>query len=105
MWLEMKCRGFRLTRADSLIEIAATLAAYRHDRFKSADISLLITLFGKIGFSGNERGKMNCSRREPPTHDAFLLSMPMPRPGGPTQSSDASQSGSSACGRATQAAA
>jgi hypothetical protein len=41
-------------RADSfLIEIAATLmAAYRHDRFKSADISLLITLFGKIGFSG-----------------------------------------------------
>ena len=57
----MKCRGFWPTRADSfLIEIAATLmAAYRHDRIKSADISLLITLLGMIGFSGNERSKMN----------------------------------------------
>jgi hypothetical protein len=42
MWLEMKCRGFWLTRADSFL-IETLMAAYRHDRFKSADISLLAT--------------------------------------------------------------
>jgi hypothetical protein len=43
-----------------LVEIAVTLmAAYRTDRLKSGNISLLIGLLGKIGFSPNERGKMD----------------------------------------------
>jgi hypothetical protein len=43
-----------------LVEIAATLMArYRIDELKSGDVSLLIGLLGKIGFSPNERGKMN----------------------------------------------
>ena len=65
MWLEMKSRGYWLTSADRfLVEIAATLMArYRIDKLKSGDVSLLIGLLGKIGFSPNERGKLNL-----PTH-------------------------------------
>jgi hypothetical protein len=61
MWLEMKSHGYWLTSADRfLVEIAATfMAGYRSDKIKSADTSLLIGLLGKIGFSPNERGKMN----------------------------------------------
>ena|ERR1035437_6085488 len=60
-WLEMKSRGYWLTSADRfLVEIAATLmAAYRDDTLKSGHVSLLIGLLGKIGFSPNERGKLN----------------------------------------------
>jgi hypothetical protein len=43
-----------------LVEIAAALMArYRIDELKSGDVSLLISLLGKIGFSPNERGWMN----------------------------------------------
>jgi hypothetical protein len=61
MWQEMKSRGFWLTSADKfLVEIAATLMAkYQADNLKSGDVSLLISLLGKIGFSPNERGRMN----------------------------------------------
>jgi hypothetical protein len=60
-WLEMKDWGYWLTSADRfLVEIAATLVArYRIDELKSGDVSLLIGLLGKIGFSPNERGRMN----------------------------------------------
>jgi hypothetical protein len=60
-WLEMKYRGYWLTSADRfLVEIAAGLMArYRIDELKSGDMSMLITLLGKIGFSPNDRGKMN----------------------------------------------
>jgi hypothetical protein len=61
MWLEMKSHGFWLTSADQfLVEIAATyMAAYRGDKLKAADTSLLIGLLNKIGFSPTERRKMN----------------------------------------------
>jgi hypothetical protein len=61
MWLQMKSRGYWLTSADQfLVEIAATLMArYRIDELRSGDVSLLIGLLGKIGFSPSERGKMN----------------------------------------------
>jgi hypothetical protein len=61
MWLEMKARGYWLTSADRfLVEIAATLMArYRTDKLKSGDVSQLIGLLGKIGFSPNERNKLN----------------------------------------------
>jgi hypothetical protein len=61
MWLHMRSRGYWLTSADKfLVEIAATLMArYRIDELKSGDVSLLIGLLGKIGFSPNERGKLN----------------------------------------------
>jgi hypothetical protein len=57
----MKSRGYWLTSADRfLVEIADTLMArYRLDELKSADVSLLIGLLGKIGFSPGERGRMN----------------------------------------------
>jgi hypothetical protein len=43
-----------------LVEIAtALMARYRNDELKSGDVSLLIGLRGKIGFSPRERGKMN----------------------------------------------
>lgn len=60
-WLEMKSYGFWLTSADQfLVEIAATyMAAYRGDKLKSADTSLLIGLLNKIGFSPKERGAFN----------------------------------------------
>jgi hypothetical protein len=60
-WFEMRSRGYWLTSADRfLVEIAATLMArYRIDELKSGEISLLIGLFGKIGLSPNERGRMN----------------------------------------------
>jgi hypothetical protein len=50
-------------------ETAATLMA-RHgiDELKSGDVSLLICLLGKIGFSPNERGRMNL-----PTNSTDLL--------------------------------
>jgi hypothetical protein len=49
----MKSCGYWLTSADRfLVEIAATLMArYRIDELKSGDVSLLIGLLGKIGFS------------------------------------------------------
>jgi hypothetical protein len=57
----MKARGHWLTSADRfLVEIAATLMArYRVDELKSADVSQLIGLLGKIEFSPVERGKMD----------------------------------------------
>jgi hypothetical protein len=56
-----EARGYWLTSADKfLVEIAATLTArYRIDELNSGDVSTLITLLGKMGFSPNERGKMN----------------------------------------------
>jgi hypothetical protein len=61
MWLDMKPRGYWLTSADQFfVEIAATLMArYRIDQLQSGDVSQLIGLLGKIGFSPNERGRMN----------------------------------------------
>jgi hypothetical protein len=60
-WLEMKSWGYWLTSADQfLVAIAATLMArYRIDELKSGDVSLLIGLLGKIGFSPKERGALN----------------------------------------------
>jgi hypothetical protein len=60
-WLEMRNRGHWLTSADRfLVEIAATLMArYRFDEIKSGDVSQLIGLLGKIGFSPKERGSMD----------------------------------------------
>jgi hypothetical protein len=60
-WLEMRERGFWLTSADRfLVEIAASLLARcRSDEIKLGDVSLLIGLLGKIGFSPKERGSMN----------------------------------------------
>jgi hypothetical protein len=60
LWLEMGSRGHWLTDAARfLVEIAATLMArYRIDELKSGDLSLLIGLFGKIGFSPTERSKL-----------------------------------------------
>jgi hypothetical protein len=60
-WQEMKSRGYWLTSADRfLVEIAATLMArYRINELKSGDVSLLIGLLGKIGFSPSERIKLN----------------------------------------------
>ena len=61
MWLEMKSRGYWLTSADRfLVEIAAALMAhYRIGELNSGDVPLLIGLLGNIGFSPNERGRMN----------------------------------------------
>lgn len=61
MWLEMQSRGYWLTSADQfLVEVAAgMMARYRIEELKAGDVSLLIGLLGKIGFSPNERGKMN----------------------------------------------
>jgi hypothetical protein len=43
-----------------LVEIAVTLMGrYRIDELKSGDVSQLIRLLGKIGFSPSERVKMN----------------------------------------------
>jgi phage terminase small subunit len=60
MWRKMKSRGYWLTSADRfLVEIAATLMArYRADELRFGDVSQLIGLLGKIGFSPSERGKM-----------------------------------------------
>jgi hypothetical protein len=60
-WLEMRSRGYWLTSADRfLVEIAARfMADYRADKLKSGDVSLLIGLLGKIGFSPKERGALN----------------------------------------------
>jgi hypothetical protein len=60
MWLAIQSRGYWLTSADRfLVEIAATLMArYRIDDLKSGDVSMLITLLGKIGFSPGERAKI-----------------------------------------------
>jgi hypothetical protein len=60
----MKSRGHWLTSADRfLIEIAATLTArYRIDKPKAGDVSLLIALLGKIGFSPIERGTLKSLR-------------------------------------------
>jgi hypothetical protein len=57
----MKARGFWLTSADKyLVETAATLmAAHREGRLKSAGAATLIGLLGKIGFSPNDRVKLN----------------------------------------------
>jgi hypothetical protein len=60
-WQEMKLRGWWLTSADRfLVEIAATLMTrYRLSKIQSGDVSQLIGLLGKIGFSPKERGSMN----------------------------------------------
>jgi hypothetical protein len=60
-WYEMESWGYWLTSADQfLVAIAATLMArYRIDELKSGDVSLLIGLLGKIGFSPKERGALN----------------------------------------------
>ncbi|MFY9952379.1 hypothetical protein [Bradyrhizobium sp.] len=60
-WTEMESWGFWLTSADQfLVAIAATLIArYRIDELKSGDVSLLIGLLGKLGFSPRERGALN----------------------------------------------
>jgi hypothetical protein len=65
MWRDIRTHGYWLTSADKfLVEIAATLMArYRLDDLKSRDVSQLIGLLGKIGFSPKERGSMNL-----PTH-------------------------------------
>jgi hypothetical protein len=57
----MKLYGYWLTSADRfLVEIAATfLARYRVDNLKSGDVSLLIGLLAKLGFSPRERGALN----------------------------------------------
>jgi hypothetical protein len=64
-WREMRERGWWLTSADRfLVEIAATLMArYSGDNVKSGDVSLLIGLLGKIGFSPKERGALNLPTR------------------------------------------
>jgi hypothetical protein len=63
MWQAMQSRGYWLTSGDRfLVEIAAALMArYRIDQLKSGDVSQLIGLLSKIGFSPSERGKMNLS--------------------------------------------
>lgn len=63
-WAEMESWGFWLTSADQfLVAIAATLIArYWIDELKSGDVSPLIGLLGKLGFSPRERGALN-----PPT--------------------------------------
>ena len=60
-WLELREHGFWLTSADRfLVQIAATLMArYRFEEIKSGDVSQLIGLLGKIGFSPKDRGSMN----------------------------------------------
>ena len=69
MWQKMKSRGYWLTSADRfLVEIAASLmASYHGDKLKSGDVSLLIGLLGKIGFSPSERGKIKISNFDPKT--------------------------------------
>lgn len=64
-WQEMQSRGFWLTSADRfLVEIAATLMTrYRFSEIKSGDVSQLIGLLGKIGFSPKERGALNLPTR------------------------------------------
>jgi hypothetical protein len=67
-WLGWKCNiaaGGWLTSAERfLVEIAATLMArYRSDELKSGDVSLLIGLLGKIGFSPKDRGALNLPAR------------------------------------------
>jgi hypothetical protein len=57
----MQHRGFWLTSADRfLVEIAAVLMArYRIEELRSGDVSLLIGLLGKLGFSPKDRGALN----------------------------------------------
>jgi hypothetical protein len=64
-WLEMKSRGYWLTSADRfLVEIAASLMArYRVNELKSGDVSLLIGLLSKLGFSPKERCALNLPTR------------------------------------------
>jgi hypothetical protein len=61
MWLAMQSRGYWLTSADQfLVEIAASLMArYRRDGLSPGDVSQMIGLLGKIGFSSGKRGKMD----------------------------------------------
>jgi len=61
-WRELQSEGSSwLKSADKyLLEIAASFVArYRSDELTSGDVSLLIGLLGKLGFSPNERGRMN----------------------------------------------
>ena len=60
-WFEMEASGFWLKSPDQfLVAIAAALMArYRIDELKSGDVSLLIGLLGKLGFSPKERGALN----------------------------------------------
>jgi hypothetical protein len=61
MWSGMKSDGFWLTSADKfLVQIAATyMARYQSDELDSGEVTLLIGLLGKIGFSPMERSKLN----------------------------------------------
>jgi hypothetical protein len=58
MWLEVKSRGYWLTSADRFrVEIAAAFdGTLSNWRLNSGDVSLVI---GLLGFSPNERGRMN----------------------------------------------
>ncbi|WP_072817785.1 hypothetical protein [Bradyrhizobium erythrophlei] len=64
-WQEMRERGWWLTSADRfLVEIAATLMArYRLEEIKSGDVSNLIGVLSKLGFSPRERGALNLPTR------------------------------------------
>jgi hypothetical protein len=61
VWAEMESFGFWLKSPDKfLVAIAASLVArYRQDELASGEVSLLISLLGKIGFSPKERGGLN----------------------------------------------
>jgi hypothetical protein len=49
------------------VEIAATFVArYRVDNLKSGDVSLLIGLLAKLGFSPRERGALNLAHKQKP---------------------------------------
>jgi hypothetical protein len=76
-WAEMRERGFWLKAPDKyLVEIAATLMArYRLEDVKPGDVSLLIGLLGKIGFSPKERGTMNLPANQ--KENGPLLSEPL----------------------------
>ena len=65
MWLEMRSRGWWLTSADQfLVEIAATLMVrFRNEELTAGDVSMLITLLGKMGFSPSKRGKMHLTEQ------------------------------------------
>jgi hypothetical protein len=60
-WQEMRERGWWLTSADRfLVEIAATLMArYRFDEIRPGDVSNLICVLSKIGFTPRERAALN----------------------------------------------
>jgi len=59
-----QCRNYAVSADRYLVEIAASLMArYRVDELESGDVSLLIGLLGKIGFSPKERCALNLPAR------------------------------------------